>query len=615
MGNVESRARHLGKVLDESLLWGDYGELEIMLKDRRLLDLFKTLVQAYPKESAVVTLTLFLAGLAEGIGIATLLPLLGLVAGGEARNNTELGRMIADSLQVVGIQPTVGMLIIFMLVLMTAKTCLFLLAARQWGLYAGRVETDLRMDFIRALMQARWEYFISLRQGSLANSITTEARNASETYVLGCRMMAAGLQAAMYIVVALLVSWKVTVAALIGGAFTLSLLNGFVTMARRAGERQTELLKDVSVRLLDGVQGIKPLKAMACEERLVPLLEKDMHDLYDARRKEVLSGEGLNTLSEFALVCLVAVGILVAFTVWDAPLEMVMLFAVLAWRTFGKMRIVQQNYQWLSRMESAFWSLRSAIDQATAANEPALNAKTPTLNHAITFRNVSFSYGDKPVLRNVFLTLPAGGFIALTGASGAGKTTIADLIIGLFSPQGGQVSIDDIPVTELSLKAWRSMIGYAPQETIMFHDTILTNVTLGDPALSRADAEEALRAAGSWDFVTSLPEGMDWIVGEKGARLSGGQRQRIAIARALVRRPKLLILDEATTALDPKTEAAVCETLEQLRGNVTIIAISHQPALVNAADDVYQLEHMTLTQMPMRASRTMAGMPVRSQTE
>src|SRR5208283_4613403 len=129
----------------------------IMLKDRRLLDLFKTLVRAYPKESAVVTLTLFLAGLAEGIGIATLLPLLGLVAGGEARNNTELGRMIADTLQAVGIQPTVGMLIVLILVLMTAKTGLILLAARQWSLYAARVETNFRMEFIRALMGARWE--------------------------------------------------------------------------------------------------------------------------------------------------------------------------------------------------------------------------------------------------------------------------------------------------------------------------------------------------------------------------------------------------------------------------------------------------------------------------
>jgi ATP-binding cassette, subfamily C, bacterial len=589
--------------------------LEITLEDRSLLRLFKTLVKAYPRESALVTFTLFLAGLAEGFGIATLLPLLGLVAGGEGRNNTELGKMIADTLQAVGVQPTVGMLIVLILVLMTVKTGLFLLAARQWGLYAGQVETDLRMDFIRALMMARWEYFISQRQGSLANSITTEARNASETYVLACRMVAAGLQAVMYIAVALLVSWKVTLAALIGGALTLSLLNGFVKMARSAGEQQTDLLKEVSARLLDGVQGIKPLKAMACEDRLVPLLEKDMHGLYHARQKQVLSGEGLNILSEFALVALVAVGIFIAFTVWAAPLETVMLFAVLAWRTFGKMRIVQQNYQWLGHMQSSFWSLRKAIDQATDANEASLNSKTPSLNHAITFRNVTFSYGDKPVLKNVFLTIPAGGFIALTGPSGAGKTTIADLIIGLFRPQSGQVSIDDVPVSDLSLKEWRSLISYAPQETIMFHDTVFTNVTLGDPDLSRAEAEEALRAAGSWDFVSSLPGGMDWVVGERGARLSGGQRQRIAIARALVRRPKLLILDEATTALDPKTEAIVCKTLEELRGNVTIIAISHQPALLNAADQVYHLEHLTLTQEPLTPVQALAGISVHSQSE
>ncbi len=279
------------------------------------------------------------------------------------------------------------------------------------------------------------------------------------------------------------------------------------------------------------------------------------------------------------------------------------------------MRIVQQNYQWLNLLQSSFWSLRTAIDQATAANEAASDSKTPSLNHGIIFRNVSFSYGDKPVLKDVFLTVPAGGFIALTGPSGAGKTTIADLIIGLFRPQSGQVLVDEIPVSDLASKEWRSLIGYAPQETIMFHDTVFANVTLGDPNLSRADAEEALRAAGSWDFVSSLPGGMDWVVGERGARLSGGQRQRIAIARSLVRRPKLLILDEATTALDPQTEAAVCETLKQLRGTVTIIAISHQPALVNAADEVYHLENLALTTEPLNAVQAMAGMAAHSKAE
>lgn len=134
------------------------------------------------------------------------------------------------------------------------------------------------------------------------------------------------------------------------------------------------------------------------------------------------------------------------------------------------------------------------------------------------------------------------------------------------------------------------MIGYIPQETLLLHDTVMNNVTLGDPELTEADAEYALRTAGAWEFIKSMPQGIQSIVGERGGKLSGGQRQRIAIARALAHRPALLILDEATTALDPDTEAAICNTLQQLRGKLTIIAISHQPALANIADLIYRIQ-------------------------
>jgi ATP-binding cassette subfamily C protein len=145
-------------------------------------------------------------------------------------------------------------------------------------------------------------------------------------------------------------------------------------------------------------------------------------------------------------------------------------------------------------------------------------------------------------------------------------------------------------LSELDVKAWRHMIGYVPQENLLLHDSILHNVTLGDPELSDADAVQALQSAGAWEFIEPMPQGIHSTVGERGGMLSGGQRQRIMIARALVHKPRLLILDEATSALDPANEAAIGQTMQNLRGGLTILAVSHQTALVNAADRVYRLE-------------------------
>jgi ATP-binding cassette subfamily C protein len=188
----------------------------------------------------------------------------------------------------------------------------------------------------------------------------------------------------------------------------------------------------------------------------------------------------------------------------------------------------------------------------------------------------------------------------VTGPSGAGKTTIADLIVGLIRAQAGSVLIDDVPIEAVDLGRWRAMIGYVPQDALLMHDSIAVNVTLGDPEIPAADVVAALRAAGAQEFVSALPNGIDTVVGERGLRLSGGQRQRIALARALVRKPALLILDEATTALDPDTEAGICETFRQLRGAVTILAICHQSSLIEIADSVYRVDDGAIVPVEIR---------------
>jgi ATP-binding cassette subfamily C protein len=302
-----------------------------------------------------------------------------------------------------------------------------------------------------------------------------------------------------------------------------------------------------------------------------------------------MSAAVLNSGQEMMFTAFICLGVYLATVQYNMDLPVVMVMVVALGRAFSFFGKVQKQYQKLAQGESAYWALLDSIKEASDAEEPLSGVLPPRFEKNIRFENVHFSYDRHEVFNGLSLQIEAGSLTTLVGSSGAGKTTIVDLTIGLLQANTGEVLLDGKPLQQLDIKQWRNMIGYVPQDTILLHDSILHNITLGDPALSTEDAEHALRAANAWDFVTSLPEGVETVVGERGGKLSGGQRQRIAIARALVNRPTLLILDEATSALDKESENAVCQTMESLKGQLSILAISHNRAMVEAADHVYEM--------------------------
>ncbi len=559
------------------------------------MKLFAAFSRAYPAQSALVLASLVLASLFEGLGLSTLLPLVARSGDTAGDAQSGVGGFVTRMLDAVGLAPTVGVLLMMIVVGMTLKAVLVLVANRQVGYTVAHVATDLRMGLIRSLLSARWEYYLRQPVGALANSLATEATRAAESYLYGATVIALVIQASVYSIVALLVSWEATLVALAAGIVFVFLLNRLVHMARRAGARQTRLLRSLLARLSDNLLSVKPLKAMARENLANSLLEGDTTQLNRALQKEVFSKEALRALQEPMLAMLIAAGLYLALVRFQMSLTSVMLIAFLLVRALLYLSRMQREYQKLVTSESAYWALRSAIDAAREESENPPDGTAPTLRRSIRFENVGFQYRDRWILRNAALTVPAGGITALVGASGAGKTTVVDLIAALLRPQEGEIWIDDLPLHQADWRAWRRMIGYVPQDTLLLHDTVGNNVTLGDPELNQAQVEAALRAAGIWDLVSGLPEGLDTVVGERGGKLSGGQRQRVAIARALVHGPRLLILDEATSALDPATETAICRTLEGLRGGLTIIAISHQSPLVDIADCVYRLDDGTAT--------------------
>jgi len=571
-----------------------------------------TLIKAYPWRTALAMIAILFAGIADGAGITALLPLLKLatatqpaggadllpeIATGGAKEGGHMERMVIDALSLVGLEPTLGVLLIVVVGFITVRSMLLLIANRHVGYSSAHIATELRLSLLRAVLATQWQYFQNKPIGKLANSMATEANRSAQAYVFGVTMLAMVVQTVIYMGISFAVSWKATLACLAIGLLMMVVLHTLVRMSKQAGKRQTDFIKSLISRLTDTLQSVKSLKAMAREELADTVLSAETDKLNEALRSEVFSKEMLDAILTPLTAIVIAIGIYIALDKWGMPFASVLVLVILLGRVLGQLSKIQKQYQKLVTMESAFWSLRKAIKQAKNAREVSGGIEQPRLESAIRLDRVSFAYGEKKVLQDVSLTIPTQSLTTIIGSSGAGKTTLVDLIIGLYEPSSGAVYLDDIPLTRIDLKQWRRKLGYVPQEQLLLHDSILTNVTLGDPQLTEADAEHALKEANAWEFVSALPDGMHSSVGERGTKLSGGQRQRIMIARALAHRPSVLILDEPTSALDPASEALISETLRRLRKDYTILAISHQPALAESADVVYRLQNGELAEV------------------
>ena len=555
--------------------------------------------RAYPKRSALTFLAVILASLTEGLSLGTVLPLLMSLDSGAAGANTaeatDFGAKMLDFLGSMGISPTFESLLTVILVGLVLKAGLMVLASRQVAFTVAHVATDLRLALLRAFLSTRWEYYIRRPIGALANTVGAEAMQSALAYQYSTAVVAFASQVIVYSVVVLLVSWQVALPALVGGALVMIVLSQLVRVTRKSGVEHTQHLKSLISRLTDSLQSVKPLKSMGRENLADLLLVRDTQLLNDALQSQVFSREAMRSLQEPLITLILLSGIFAAIHFWGLPLATVTVLALVLSKMMARIGKIQRLYQEAVACEGAYFSLQAELQAAQRAREPELGKAKPTLENEIRLTQVDFAYEEREVIRDATVAIPAGKWTSIVGASGEGKTTLIDLVTGLLRPQRGQVLIDGTPLAEIDLSAWRRMIGYVPQETLLLHDSIATNVTLGDQTLSKEDVERALRAAGAWNFVSQLPDKTQSSVGERGALLSGGQRQRIAIARALVHRPKLLILDEATSALDPSLEAEICSTLGNLLGELTILAISHQTGLVEQAEVVYRIQAGSIT--------------------
>jgi ATP-binding cassette subfamily C protein len=553
---------------------------------RNILRLFFTAEGINPW---AVLLCLVTGSVVEGIGFVSLVPLL-LVATdtgtGDASPWLVAARDVAES---VGLPLTAGSLIVFFVITVMLKSVLNFLAMQYVGSAVASFSAGLRLQLIRNLFRARWNYLVQHPVGQIANAIG-QAGASGNAYQLAATFFAQTIQTAVYLAVAFFVSWRLALAAMAIGAVMAWSLHFLVRIARKAGWRQTQRTRELVTLLVDSLNNIKPLRVMAKDAEFAQFLERKVGSVRKAIRREVIAQQALKNGNELLAAVFLGAGFFVAIAIWQVPIVELVVVGVLLKRTSNGIAKIQQLFQQAVAVEMPYLEVSAFIADTERARERDLGHRSATLERDCRLEKVSFSHGETQILDSVSLDIPAGCVTVLMGPSGAGKTTVADIILGLYAPNQGRVLIDGVPLEEIDLRSWRRLVGYVPQDLVLFHDSIQGNIALGDRRIGEAEVRRALQMAGAWEFIEALPDGMRTHVGQGGAKLSGGQRQRIALARAMVGQPKLLVLDEVTSALDPHTEKQICANVRQLAGQVTVLAITHRPALLEIADRCYRVE-------------------------
>ena len=539
--------------------------------------------------------------LTEGVGLLLLVPLLqvvGLDVGGGTVG--QIGGFITSTFDAVGVRPTLISVLGLYVLVISARAL-----ASGWqtvvaAAIAHEFKVHLRQRLYRAIVNTDWLFFSRSRSSDFTHALTTELDRVGRATRQLLRLISEVGVAAVYVLVAVFLSPIVSALALVSAGVLMLLLRGKTRATRASMKEASRATKGLYAAVNEQLSGTKTIKSYGAEERNVAIFsrftERIAQMYIDAARHGAAASAWLN----IGMVLVLSLVVYVSIEILAAPASQLLLLLYMFAMITRMLTRVQTHYHEFIIDSQAFTTVTEVEIRCEAAAEPEpVRSEGIELREAARLEGVSFAYqdsGEPLVISDLDLTLPAGKTTAIVGPSGAGKSTIADLVMGLIQPDEGRVLVDERPLRAEQRRAWRGQIGYVPQDTFLFHDTVRENLLWARPGASDGEILEALRLAAAEDFVSRLPKGMETVLGDRGVRLSGGERQRLALARALLRKPSLLILDEATSSLDSENERRIQSAIEELHGSMTILIITHRLFTTRSADVIYVLEQGRLVE-------------------
>ncbi|MDO8521818.1 MAG: ABC transporter ATP-binding protein [bacterium] len=532
----------------------------------------------------------FVGGILEGIGINAVIPLLTFVLGIHDPATDTISLVIQNFFTWMHVPFVPKFLLTFIVVLFIAKACITLLISYIQILIATEYERATRAKLFKMVLSASWPYLLRQKLGNLETALMIDTPAATAMLSKLSFTITIATSLLMYLIVAFSISAPVTLATFLLGVIVFVTLRPLMDRVHAISATRASTYRDTLHHVTEHVGGLKTVKALGVETQAITRGERLFSAIKQLTiRIGILQTVATQSVSPIGVIYIAAI-LTLAFKTSFLSLAALPAILYLIYRIFTYVQQLQNNIQYISELAPHLERVIMYENSAVQNVESVTGTLPFSFQKELAFKDVSFSYeSGRAVLHNLSFSIPKGRMVGIVGPSGAGKTTSVDLMLRLLEPSKGAILLDGVDSRTISLSEWRKNVGYVSQEFFLIQDTIRNNIRFYDETITDDGVLEAARMAHIDTFIKNSPKGLDTMVGERGVMLSAGERQRIVIARALARKPALLILDEATSALDNESEAHIKRVIEELKGRITIVAIAHRLSTIMDSDTLIVL--------------------------
>jgi ABC-type multidrug transport system fused ATPase/permease subunit len=542
----------------------------------------------FPWQAGTLMVLQVAAAATEIAGVSMLIPLLDVVQGGTAvTERSGYVAWLAEGVGRLGFSFGLGAVLALSVLVGTMQLGVGLARDLMTGRLFLHLRERVQNDTFDALVDSSQQFYTTQKIGHMADVLQTQVNRTGDAVHALLKVMTDALLLLGYAVFLTFVSWPLTLLMLLIAAVKAALTSVFTRRARTLGLRAVEAGKEKNARLLESLHAMRLIKTFSRDEhekaRLKRLNRAEVHPKVQQRVNGSLHNFVEGLVAPVAL-CLI---VYLSLRVWDLRGTLILVYLAALQRTLPLLLQVNRERVQLNADLPAVQAVVALGEAAHRSRMPDGRLRKTSFDDRLEFRDVSFAYGpERVVLHDISFTIRKGETVAVVGESGAGKSTLVHLILRLYDPTAGSVVVDGVDARELQMEAWHGVIGLVAQDTFVFNATVLENIRYGRLDATEAEVRVAADRAHATEFILQLEHGFDTVIGDRGVRLSGGERQRIAIARAFLRNPQILLMDEATSSLDSVTERLVDESMRELSRDRTTLIIAHRLATVQSADRI-----------------------------